>query len=1183
MKKNGYTCKKGVIKFPLAFVHRFLYLLLGFVFLSSVPGNAQAQEKRFDLKMQNVSLDRVIEKLREVSNLTFAYQLDDVKAYTKVSFDVKQKTVGEILDECLKKTELSWKQVDETIIIYKRQVHKELRATVIKGEVLDVNKAPIPGATVKLVGTTVGVATDSEGKYTISLPVEKGTLEYSCIGYKTKQVAFSGAKDMLRVSLEEDVEALEEVVITGYQVIKKKMSTGATSDVDMGDLALDGTRTLESALQGKVPGMMVINRSGLTGTRQRVRVRGTSTLLGNAEPVWVVDGIIQEDPLPFKTNDFNNLDPSNTDMINDFVGGAISWLNPKDIESITVLKDAIATAIYGTKAANGVIVITTKKGKVGRMSVSYSGGMSYSPRMTYKKLELMNSQQRVDVSREAYETNIPLSGSQDIGYTGLAKAYRNREITLEEFTAGAKQLEMNNTDWFKVFFRDAISHNHTVSISGGSEAGTYYASFGINDSNNTAKGNGQTQYTGNLSISARLWEKITLSTSLAGSVAETKAFVGTVNPYTYASTTNRAIARFTPEGKPFFYAHKENGYLYNLENELKNSGNENTTSSLNGSLSLRWQILESLSFTTTAAYSFSNVNGETYYTEQSNYIAAKRMYNFDEFRPGDREYENSLLPHGGELTQSSSRSVGYTWRNQLDFVKVFNGKHSVSAALGYEVRSSRGRGSSETVYGYMPDRGKVIVNIPAYSGDPSWGNVNDMHRTTPSISDSQTNTMSYYLTLGYMFDDRYAFNMSVRSDGSNRFGQDKSARFQPVWALGFRWNMEMEPWMQNQNIVRGLNFNFSYGYQGNVVNNVSPFLIATIGKDPYSYDYTLNVKDLPAPDLKWEKTQSINYAISGSLFDNKISFSYNGYYKKTTDMVIAMDVPYENGVPSRPINGGKMENSGWDASFGFTPVKGKNFIVSTSFNMGKVHNKVKSEIEPKGSWQEAAGGNLPKEGYPVSSFWAFRFTGLNSEHGGPMFDLTGSELEEAKRDATLYMEYAGKMEPDFNCGMSFSIRYKTLSLSSGLYLSVGNQTYLAPMGKMSQSIPSEYENMSTEWVKRWRKPGDEKITNVPSLPNKISSARTIKVVGEQTNPYDMYAKSTVRVVDAWYLRCGNISLSYSLPERLLPGSLQNLGFSFSFGNPFQLRSKDFKGRDPEVALGGQPLSRTMSLGVSVSF
>ncbi|WP_065219877.1 MULTISPECIES: SusC/RagA family TonB-linked outer membrane protein [Butyricimonas] len=1171
-----------------SFVTRYFIacVLIGWV---GAGTNASAQtDKKISISVKDVLVREALATLQKSAEINFVYNEELISKTQKVTLEYKEVALTEVLDGLCKQLKLRYEIQKNLILLLplNKEGQEEQTKFEIVGTVTDEANLPLPGVTVlvKSGGVTLGSVTSTDGKYKITVPgsLKKFSLSFSFVGMETVSVPYSG-KNTIDVVMKEDLKEMEEVVVTGYQVIKEKMNTGAVSAVDMSSLVLDGTRTLEAELQGKVPGMMVINRSGLTGTRQRVRVRGTSTLLGNAEPVWVVDGIIQEDPLPFSTNDFNNLDPSNTDMINDFVGGAISWLNPKDIESITVLKDAMSTAIYGTKAANGVIVITTKKGKVGRMSVGYSGGVSYSPRMTYKKMELMNSQQRVDVSREAYETNIPLSGNQDIGYTGLAKAYRNRQISLEEFTAQAKQLEMNNTDWFKVFFRNAFSHNHSVNISGGNEQATYYASFGMSDNNNTAKGNGQVQYTGNLSISARLWEKITLSTSFSGSVAETKAFVGTVNPYSYATTTNRAIARYTPEGEPFYYTHKDNGYLFNLENELKNSGNENTTSSLNGTLSLRWQILEALSFTTTGAYSSSNVNGETWYSEQTNYIANLRGYNFEEYYAGDDKYATSNLPHGGEWSFSNNHAISWTWRNQLDFVKVFNGVHSFTAALGHEMRSSRGKGTSQTVYGYMPDRGKVIVNLPPFREGKADLGVNPYYRSTPHISDTKSNVLSWYLTLGYMFNDRYAFNMSVRGDGSNRFGQDKSARFQPVWALGFRWNMEMEPWMQNQNIVRGLNFQFSYGYQGNVVENVSPYLIASIGVDPWTYDYSLTVEDLPAPELKWEKTQNINYAISGSLFDNKISFSFNGYYKKTTDMVVDWLVPYENGVLTRPINGGKMSNSGYDVSFGFTPVKGKDFIVSMGLNMGKVFNKVESTIEPTGSWQEASSGNLPKEGYPVSSFWAFRFTGLNPEHGGPMFDLTGSESAEAKSDATLYMEHAGKMEPDLTCGLSFSIRYKTLSLSSGLYLSVGNQTYLAPLGKMTQSIPSEYENMSNEWVKRWRKPGDEKITNVPALPNMITNARTIDLLGTATNPYDMYAKSTVRVVDAWYLRCNNISLSYTLPERLLPGTLQNIGFSFSIGNPFQIRSKDFKGRDPEVALGSQPLSRNMSLGVSVSF
>ena len=217
------------------------------------------------------------------------------------------------------------------------------------------------------------------------------------------------------------------VVVTGYQTVKKRSMAGSTSYVKAEDLVLTGTQTLEQALQGKIPGMVVMNKSGLTGTRQRVRVRGTSTLLGSAEPVWVVDGVIQEDPLPFKSNDLTNLNPDNTDMIKDFVGGAISWLNPNDIENITVLKDASSTAIYGTKAANGVIVINTKKGEKGRMSVNYNTNMSLTPRLNYNRMELMNSKERVDVSREAYENGLVLGSDQKMGYLGLALAFERRD------------------------------------------------------------------------------------------------------------------------------------------------------------------------------------------------------------------------------------------------------------------------------------------------------------------------------------------------------------------------------------------------------------------------------------------------------------------------------------------------------------------------------------------------------------------------------------------------------------------------------------------------------------------------------------------------------------------------------------------------------------------------------------
>ena len=1165
-----------------------LFMLWG---LCSVHAVTRGQEARIDLILSDVSLNEVFRRIEQLTDYMFVYKSEDVHSVQHLNVNVKQMMVKDILSLCLKNTGLIYSFDNDVIVIRQKSNEKEeeKKYLTLKGWVRDVKKQPIPGVTVKLVGLTIGTVTNEKGWFSLDLPLDRGELEFSFVGYKKQQVKFTEKTDTLNIVLEEEVKDIDEVVVTGYQVVKKRAMAGSVSTVDAKDLLFNGGQTLEQALQGQIPGMIVMNKSGLTGTRQRVRVRGTSTLLGNAEPVWVVDGIIQEDPLPFSTNDFNNLDPSNMDMIRDFIGGAISWLNPNDIENVTVLKDASATAIYGVRAANGVIVITTKKGKVGRMALSYAGNFSITPRLTYDKMELMNSQQRIDVSREAFNKRYILKQDQTLGYMGLALAFKRNEISLEEFSQRVRDLEKANTDWFDILFQTAFSQSHSIGISGGKDYTTYRMSFGYSDTQNTAKGNGRTQYTANLSLSTTLWKKLTINGSLAASLSKTKAFAGE-DPFAYASQTSRAIPCYDEEHELVYYAHQSNGYLFNVVNELHESGNENTQSSINVNLSFRWRILEALSLNSQISCNHTTSIGESWRSERTNYIANLRKYNYGEYVKGDKQFNDSNLPIGGELNESQDINTSWTWRNQLEYLSILQNVHSFSAVLGFELRSTLASGYKKTTYGYMPDRGKIFVQIP-HRPESQPNASNPLLLKFPTITDTENNYVSYYLTLNYMYDNRYAINASVRSDASNRFGQDKSTRFLPVWALGFKWNLGYEPWLQGQNVLSDMNIRLSYGYQGNVVENVSPDLIASIIAN--GRDYALEIRDLPAPELKWEKVHNFNVGIDWSFFDNRVSGGFDWYTKKTLDMVIDQQVPFENGISARPINGGEMSNSGWDLHVGFIPVRVGDWNVNFGFNFSKVSNKVNSEIEPVGSWEEATAGNLSKEGYPVSSFWAFRFKGLNPENGGPEFDLSGAELEESIRDATLYLKHVGKLDPDFTTNMNLSIRYKTWTLSTGLYFSFGNQQFMAPISTNYTSIPDEYENMSTEWLKRWRNPGDENSTNIPSLPDIRTSAKTIKIYSNvedgfgrnqrEFSPYELYAYSDIRVVDAWYIRCSNILLSYSIPPKKLPDFLQDVSFNMSVSNPFQIKSRDFLGRDPEVALGNQPLSRTWSIGLNISF
>lgn len=514
------------------------------------------------LSCQGETLVKVIEELRKQTGYDFLFNSNELRHIGSVSADLKNVSLEEALNVLLQGMGLTYSIERETVAI--RKAGQKPAPVRVKGVVKDEKGHPLPGVTVLIKGTTMGVVTDADGNYSLELPgTQDIRLLFSFIGMKVQEIPVDG-KTEIHVTMQEDVAQMDEVVVTGYQTMKKTSMAGSVSSVRAEDLLLNGTQTLEQALQGQLPGVAIVNQSGLTGTRQKVRVRGTSTLVGNAEPVWVVDGIIQEDPLPFNASELTDIGDNGSDVIRNFIGGAISWLNPSDIDNVVVLKDASATAIYGVKAANGVIVITTKKGERGRLSLSYGGNFSFSSRMNYRKLELMNSKERVDASREAFAKGAVLKSDEPIGYMALVTAYRRREISYDEFNAGVKRLETMNTDWFDILFRTPFSHSHSINVSGGSNKTTYRASFGYNDAQNTAKGNSQKSYTANVNVSTTFWDKLYLTFGLAGNVSKTRAFSGT-DPYGYASTTNRAIPCFAENGELYFY--NDGGGKYNILNE----------------------------------------------------------------------------------------------------------------------------------------------------------------------------------------------------------------------------------------------------------------------------------------------------------------------------------------------------------------------------------------------------------------------------------------------------------------------------------------------------------------------------------------------------------------------------------------------------------------------------------------
>lgn len=1198
MKKELHH-KRSVLKKGIGFIFLLVStFLIVPVFAADHEGmQQQVKQKKVTINKKDVPVREILEEIKRQTDFDFVVNAGFIADLGKRTLNVKGVTVDEALLALLRDTKYAYEIVNNHITFVLKSgaeaVGNKVELVTVRGQVLDEFKNPLPGVTISLKGTSIGVASDVEGVFELNVP-QKDTivLVFSFVGMKTKEIAWKGEK-VLNVVLVEDVKTMEEVVVTGYQTVKKSNMAGSSSVVSAKDLMFTATNSLEQALQGKIAGMVVRNTNGLVGTRQKVRVRGTSTLLGSQEPVWVVDGIIQEDPLPFKTEDFKLFGQDNMDnfeTMRNFVGSAISWLNPSDIKDITVLKDASATAIYGVKAANGVIVITTKRGEAGRVSVTYSGNFSIGSKLTYDKMELMNSKERIDVSREIYEKGYPSISSKipSVGFSGVMKKYLQDKISYEEFNAEVKKLEVMNTDWFDILYENPFSHSHNVSLSGGGDKSTYYASFGVTQNNGTAKGNDSESYNGRVNVTTVFNEKFHLSASLSGNITKTNAF-NEIDPYMYASQTSRAIPCYNEDGSLAFYKAK-NEYDYNILYELSQSGNKNRTTNLNLNLFGGWDILTGLKYELTFSYGTSSTHGETWATELSNTIAEERGYEYGAYTPEDSEYKKSPLPQGGKLSMMEARMETWTVRNALSYVGHAD-KHLYTVLVGQEARKTRNEGYDETIWGYVPSRGKSIVTPPVeiedeYSSSDRASNplFNEMGQ---KITDNTATYVSYYGTLSYTYDERYVFNASIRGDASNKFGQDKSARFQPVWSVGLRWNLGREHFMEGQELVNEMSFRASYGFQGNVCEESGPDLIAGIPSDGGVWgptgEYYLTISRLPNPKLKWEKNRSINLGVDFTLLNNHISGTFEYYYKKGKDIVTKRAVPHANGVTSMYMNGGTMKNKGWELTLNFVPLRLNEFVWNLSLNTSKNTNEITSKLEENTTWRNAASGGLSRDGYPVSAFWAFAFDGLSPENGSPLFDFFDADNNpNVKTDATTYMKYMGKLDPDFTAGLSTSFRYKSLVLSASFNLQVGGKKFLAPAFDTKNDVPGDYTNLPKELVHRWREPGDENLTNIPSLPYSGKSQMQTPN-GNSLYPYEIYNYSDERVVDAWFLKCNMISLSYSLPEKWLKGFAQNLSLSFNVTNPFQIVSSDFKGRDPEVATGSQPVGRDYSLNVSVSF
>ncbi|WP_289621672.1 SusC/RagA family TonB-linked outer membrane protein, partial [Bacteroides congonensis] len=582
--------------------------LLALLWLCYLPLIAQTH-KSVTIQLKNASIREVFAEIKRQTDVGFMYSNSAISALPRKDYNFVNAPISKILSHSLAGSNLTFEiESDQHIIIKRKKVEKD-----ITGKVVDSNGDPLAGVSVYERGTKNGTTTDTEGNFQLASNGKNNLkLIVSFIGMRQQEVTWKG--NSLNILLEDDSQNIGEVVITGYQEIDRRKLASSILSIKGSELIGGEHMSVDKMLQGRLPGVAVMNMSSTPGAAPKIRIRGSSSITGNREPVWVVDGIILEEPVNISTEELNSPDKIN------LIGNAIGSLNPEDIERVDILKDASATAIYGVKAANGVIVVTTKRGKNQKPSISYTATLGITAPPTYDKMFRMNSADRIDMSIEMQERGLSFGSYKpsDIGYEGALQHLWNKDINYNEFLSQVKTLKQLNTNWYDLLFRTAFTHQHSVSITGGNERSDYYMSVGYADNQSVTIHEGLERYNVLARINTKINRNLQLGLKVSGALSKAKHPHSSIDPYEYAYNTSRAIPMQTPSGDLHFYAH-EAGYngtlMYNIKNELNHSGNSIDNSSIDVTANLDWKVASWMRFSSILGLNRSYVSQETWADE----------------------------------------------------------------------------------------------------------------------------------------------------------------------------------------------------------------------------------------------------------------------------------------------------------------------------------------------------------------------------------------------------------------------------------------------------------------------------------------------------------------------------------------------------------------------------------------
>lgn len=1076
-------------------VHSFLAFLL-FVCLAIMPYQVQAQEKvNVTLNVKNELVENVFNQLSNQTGFKFFYDQDVVNTTPRISIKVKNSTLQDVLDKITAQTNLYFNRNNNTISVGRQKEKDNVKSgkrKTVSGTVVDQTGESVIGVNVLVKGTANGMITDINGNYSLSDVSEDAIISFSFVGYQTAEVR-ANSKDLAKITLKEDSELLDEVIVVGYGVQRRSDVTGAISSVSSEKLNATPSSSLGEMLRGQAAGVQVTTSNAAPGGSSSILIRGRRSLSGGNDPLYIVDGV----PM-----------------------SSIDDLNSNDIASLEVLKDASSQSIYGARAANGVILITTKRGQSGKIKISYN--TYFASQSIHRNFEFYDGEEWAALRKEAYY-NANLNYDEADCFRGLM---------LDALKSG------ESVDWENLMIKSAWQQKHDILIQSGGDKTKYALGIGYFNQDGMVPNSSFQRLNGRLNIDHKLFKNLTIGTNFSYTKSWRKTADGSFNSF----ITMPPLAKvYNDDGSLREDVTEAGESHYNPLWNLDYSDNRSQTDRLLINFFADWKITKELSYRANGSLNNRTVHSSTY--QGIKHTTGRN--------------------NGGKATAGTSFSNDYLFENIFNYVKDFNKSHHLDATFMQSVNVIDWKNMGLNGTGFANDdlTSNAIGSANEY-GTPTW-----------ELSDRKL--LSFLGRIRYNLFEKYLFTFALRVDGSSVFGKNNKYGYFPSGA--FAWRINEESFLKNEKWLSNLKLRLSYGAVGN--QGVTPYKSLGL-TDRYLTEFGSNTaigylpgNELTNPNLKWETSTSANIGLDFGFFNGRISGTIEYYNTKTSDLLVTKSIPNTLGYLSQTVNLAEMKNSGIEITLNTTPIKIKDFSWDVNFTFTKNKNEIKKidgQVDEKGKPLDDI-NNKWFVGHPMNVYYDYVFDGIWQKNDDianshmPTATPGSIKLRDVNNDNQITADDRVVMQrdPKWIGTIGTVLRYKAFDLSAEMYMAHGGTIY--------NPYLTTFENGGDLTAKRngirryyWTL---NNPSNEAPAPNMTQAPAYIASLGYQ---------------DASYIRLRNVTLGYNVPHSFISKAyIQSLRLYMTLSN-FWTKT-DVQAYGPEQTPGDYPEPKTILFGLNVTF